>query len=53
MLPKESEAVHEGNGPIPQQEEFGSDEPTLADVYRMFKERFDRWDRKLDEMAEF
>ena len=52
MLRKESEAVPEGNGPVPQHEEFGSGEPTLPDVYRMFKERFDRWDRKLDEMAE-
>ena len=52
MLPKESEAVPKGNGPVPQQEEFGSGEPTLSDVYRMFRERFDRWDRKLDEMAE-
>ena len=51
MLQKESKAIPKGNGPVPQQEEFGSDEPTLADVYRTFKERFDRWDRKLDEMA--
>ena len=52
MLWKKSEAVPKGNGPVPQQEEFGSGESTLADVYRMFKERFDRWDRKLDEMEE-
>ena len=63
MSRKESEAVPEGDGPAPQQEEFGSGEPTLADVYRCFEERFDRklkimescfdrWDRKLDEMAE-
>ena len=51
MLRKDSETVPESNGPIPQQEEFGSGEPTLADVYRIFKERFDRRDRKLDEMA--
>ena len=44
MPRKESKAVAEGNGPIPQQEEFGSGEPTLADVYRMFKERFNRSD---------
>ena len=37
MPRKESEAVHAGNGPIPQQEEFGSGQPTLlADVYRFF-----------------
>ena len=66
MPRKESKAVPEGNGPVPQQEEFGSGEPTMADVYRMFKERFDRSDRyrysmrsqldqqvnKLEEMAE-
>ena len=45
MPRKESKAVLEGNGPVPQQEEFGSGEPTLADVYRMFKERFDLSDR--------
>ena len=28
----ESEAVPEGNGPVPHQDEFGSGEPTLADV---------------------
>ena len=66
MPRKESKAGPEGNGPVPQQEEFGSGEPTMADVYRMFKERFDRSDRyrysmrsqldqqvnKLEEMAE-
>ena len=28
--------------PFPQQEEFGSDQPTLADLYRLFEERFKR-----------
>ena len=51
MLRKESEAVPKGNGPVPQQEDFGSGELTLADVYRMFNERFDRWDRKLDDIS--
>ena len=37
-----SKTVHGGNGPVPQQEEFGSDQPTLADVYRLFEESFDR-----------
>ena len=31
--------------PRPQQEEFGSGQPTLVDVYRMFKGRFDQSDR--------
>ena len=63
MPRKESEAVSEGNNPVPQQEEFGSGEPTLAGLYRLFEEGFDRqlkmmescfdrWDRKLDKMAE-
>ena len=42
MPRNESEAVPEGNGPVPQQEEFGSGEPMLADVYRFFEERFHR-----------
>ena len=50
MPPKGSEAVPEGNGPILHQEEFGSGQPTMEDVYRMMKEAFDRWDRKLDEI---
>ena len=47
----ENKAVPEGNCPAPQQEEFGSGEPTLADICRLFEEQFDRRDRKLDEMA--
>ena len=49
---KESEAVPESNGPDPQQQELGSDEPTLADAYRMIKERFDRWERKLKKLSD-
>ena len=52
MLRNESEAVPKSNGSVPQQEEYGSGELTLANVYRMFKERLDRWDRKLDEISE-
>ena len=48
MPRKESEAVPEGNGPVPQQEEFESGEPTLADVYRLFEERFDRQQKIMD-----
>ncbi|CAN0038774.1 unnamed protein product, partial [Ascophyllum nodosum] len=48
-----SEAVPEGSGPVPQQEEFGGDDqPTLADVYRMIEELFDKSGRKLDELTE-
>ena len=63
MPRKDCEAVLEGNCPIPQQEEFGSGEPTLADIYRLCGERFDRqlkimnsffdrWDKKLDEISD-
>ena len=52
MPQKKSEAVPEGNGPILQQEEFGSGQPTMEDVYRMMKEAFDRWDGKLDEISD-
>ena len=48
MPRKESEAIPEGNGPVPQQEEFGSGEPTLADVYQLFGERFDRQQKIMD-----
>ena len=36
-----SKAVPEGNGPVPQQEQLGSDQPTLADVYRLFEALID------------
>ena len=48
MPRKESEAVPEGNGLVPQQEELGSGEPTLADVYRLFEERFDKQQKIMD-----
>ena len=41
MPRKESEAVPEGNGSVPLQDELKSGQFTLAGVYRMFKERFD------------
>ena len=52
MLRKESEAVPKGNGHVPQKEEFGSGQLTWGDVYRMMKEAFNRWDRKLDEILD-
>ena len=55
----ENKAVPESSGPVPLQEEFGSGEPTLADLYRLFKERFDRQLKimkscfvKMDEISE-
>ena len=47
-----SKAVPESNGPVPQKEEFGSDQPTLADVYRMIEKLFDKSDRIMDEHAD-
>ena len=35
-------AVPKGNAPVPYKEDFGPDQPTMADVYRMFEEIFDR-----------
>ena len=37
MLRKESETVSEGNGPVPQQDEFGSGQPTVVDALRKIK----------------
>ena len=42
MLRKASEAVPEVNDPVPQKEELGSGQSTLADIYRVCVERFDR-----------
>ena len=43
MLRKASEAVSEGNGPIPQQEENGSGQPTLAGEFRKIREKLDEF----------
>ena len=54
-----SKAVPEGNVLVHQQDEFGSDQPTLADTYRLFDEIFVRQLKlmksqfdKLDEFTE-
>ena len=59
MPRKDCDAVPEGNCPIPQQEEFGSGEPTLADIYRLCEERFDgmdscfdRWNKNLGDTSD-
>ena len=46
MLRKESEAVPEGNGPVPQQ--VGSGEPTLADVCTSVRRIKEILDRRID-----
>ena len=43
MLRKASEAVSRGIGPIPQQEEFGSRQPTLADAFREMREKLEKF----------
>ena len=45
---KESEAVPEGNGPVPQQEEFGSGQPTLEEISRMIDGFVDRFEKRVD-----
>ena len=47
MPRKESKVVPERNGPVPQQEELGSGQSTLADVYRSSEESLDRQQLKL------
>ena len=37
MPRKKNKVVPESNGPIPRQEEVGSDQPTLADLFRVLK----------------
>ena len=40
MPRKENKTVPEGNdGPVPQQEQFGPGQPTLVDLYRLFKRK--------------
>ena len=41
MLRKASETISEGNGPIPQQEKFGSGQPTLAEAFREIREKLE------------
>ena len=59
MLRKASEAVPESNGPVPPKKELRSGQPTLADIYRLCVERFDRidsysdrWNKKFDEISD-
>ena len=67
MLWEEGEDVPGGIGPLPQQEEFWSGQPTLEEVYPVLCEViisrfdrqqksmdscFDRWDRKMNEILD-
>ena len=52
-MPRNSiEAISEDNDPVPQQEDLEPDQPTPADISRMFEELFDKSGRKMDEHAE-
>ena len=46
MLRKASEAISEGNVPIPQQEEYGSGQPTLAGAFRQIKLMMSHFEEK-------
>ena len=46
-----SMSVPAGNGPVGH-DEVGSNQPTLADLYRMIGKLFDISDRKLDELVD-
>ena len=51
MPRKQGKAIPEGNGPVPYHDKFGSGESTMADLYRMLKNNFDRKDKSLDRMS--
>ena len=53
MSRKLGKAVPEGNGPVPYHDEFGSREPTMVDLYRMFEEKIDAINKNLGRMSEF
>ena len=42
LLRKASKVVPEGNGPVHQQHELGSGQPTLVDPFRKIEETLDR-----------
>ena len=48
MLRKASKTVPEGNGPVPQKEEFESGQLTMGDVYRFLIEKLDRQQERTD-----
>ena len=50
MLRKESESVSEGNGLVPQQEEFGSGQPTLEDAFREIRQK---WKEQTDKIRRY
>ena len=53
MLRKEGGAVPKGNGLTPQQEEFGSGQPTQEEVCRMIRKALEVCNRRFDKMQEY
>ena len=53
MPRKKSKAVPEGNGPVPQHDEIGCGEPTMAGLYRMIQNNLDRMDKNFDRMSSY
>ena len=52
MLRKASEAVPEGNDPVPQKEELGSGQPTMEDVHRRIKLMMSHFEEQMDEISD-
>ena len=50
MQRKESESVSKGNGPVPQQEEFGFGQPTQEDAFRDIGQE---WKEQLDKIRRY
>ena len=45
-----SKAVPESSGSVPKQEAFESTQPTLVNVYRLFREQLEIMDELVEEM---
>ena len=52
MPRKQGKAVPESNDLVSHHDEFESGEPTMADLYRMIIEQFDRSDDQCNELTE-
>ena len=52
MPRKASEAVPEGNDPVPQKEELGSGQPTMEDEYRRIKLMMSHFEEQIDEISD-
>ena len=52
MLRKASEAVPEGNDPVPKKEELESGQPTTEDVYRRIKLMMSHVGEQMDEISD-